>query len=143
MSKTRLPYGELSPVAYENLLSAYRSLDQSSLGRRLVELIYLRVSQINGCAFCLQKHAATLRELGEETHKLDSLAGWQVSELYSARERAALAWAEGVTRISETQAPDDTFDALKPLFSDTEIADLTFAVALMNALNRVAISMRL
>lgn len=143
MSSLRLPYAELSPEAYKSLRDMKRSLEQSSLGSRLVELIYLRISQINGCAFCLQQHADSLRKQGEAQSKLDSLAGWSVSGDYSPRERAALAWAESVTRIAATQAPDDVFEPLKEHFSDAEIADLTFAVALMNAMNRMAISMRL
>lgn len=143
MSNLRLPYAELSPEAYKNLIGVMRSLEDSRLGTRLIDLIYLRISQINGCSFCLQKHADSLRKHGEEQHKLDSLAAWQVSSLYSPRERAALAWADSVTRIAETQAPDEVFEALRNHFSDAEIADLTFAVALMNAMNRMAISMRL
>ena len=117
-------------------------LEQSSLGRALVELTYLRISQINGCAFCLKKHAKNLRALGESEIRLDSLAGWHASDAFSAKERAALAWAEALTHVAQTHAPDDVFAALRAFFSDQEISDLTFAIANMNALNRLAIGMR-
>lgn len=116
---------------------------QSSLGLELVELIYLRISQINGCAFCLGKHAETLREQGVSQAKLDRLAGWRISELFDARERAALEWAETLTAVADKGAPDAAYEPLKAQFSDAEIADLTFAVALMNAFNRLAVGMKL
>lgn len=139
--KLRLPYAQLSPKAYQCLLDMNKILEESSLGL-LVELIYLRVSQINGCAFCLEMHSKALRAKGVPESKLDSLAGWFVSAQFDERERAALAWADSVTKIADTQAPDDVFEALKLHFSDTEISDLTFAIVLINAFNRLAISMR-
>jgi AhpD family alkylhydroperoxidase len=140
--KLRLPYSQLSPKAYECLLEMNKILVTSSLGQVLVELIYLRVSQINGCAFCLEMHSKALREKGVSETKLDSLGGWFVSKRFDDRERTALAWADSVTNIASTQAPDDIFNALKLHFNETEISDLTFAIALMNAFNRLAISMR-
>ncbi|MDD5271604.1 MAG: carboxymuconolactone decarboxylase family protein [Methylovulum sp.] len=139
----RLPYHELSPIALAGLRAVGTTLEDGPLGYPLLELVYLRVSQINGCAFCLKKHAKALREAGEAQEKLDSLAGWYISELFSERERAALAWAEALTHIATTHAPDELFFALQALFTDREISDLTFAIANMNALNRLAISMRL
>jgi len=140
--KIRLPYFDLSPEALAGLRAVGNYLQGSSLGRPLIELIYLRVSQINGCAFCLKKHAKILRDLGESQDRLDALAGWHASDAYSAKERAALAWAEALTHISITHAPDDVFAALTEHFSEKEISDLTFAISNMNALNRLAISMR-
>ncbi|TDV05534.1 carboxymuconolactone decarboxylase family protein [Paraburkholderia caballeronis] len=142
MSTLRLEYSSLSPEAYQGLIATKKALSRSTLGKPLIELVNLRISQINGCAFCLEMHTRLLRDGGYPLDKLDSLAGWHASPLYDARERAALGWAESVTDISRTHAPDDVFDALKAYFSDAEIADLTFVVALMNALNRLAISMR-
>lgn len=143
MSQLRLPFSTLSPAAYQGLIATGQALAQSALGLEMVELIYLRISQINGCAFCLGKHAETLRGQGVSQAKLDSLAGWRISELFDARERAALEWAETLTAVAEKGAPDVAYEPLKAQFSDAEIADLTFAVALMNAFNRLAVGMKL
>ncbi|MBT3155712.1 carboxymuconolactone decarboxylase family protein, partial [Streptomyces sp. CHD11] len=104
MSQLRLPFSTLSPAAYQGLIATGQALAQSSLGLELVELIYLRISQINGCAFCLGKHAETLREQGVSQAKLDRLAGWRISELFDARERAALEWAETLTAVADKGA---------------------------------------
>lgn len=143
MSSLRLPYQTLSPEAYRGLVQTKKALDQSSLGKQLVELVYLRVSQINGCAFCLEMHAAALRASGISDAKLDSLAGWRVSAHFNARERLALAWTESLVNVADSHAPDEDFAALKAHFSDAEVSDLTFAIALMSAFNRLAIGMRL
>lgn len=143
MSQLRLPFSTLSPAAYQGLIATGQALAQSSLGLELVELVYLRISQINGCAFCLGKHAQTLRKQGVAQAKLDRLAGWRISDLFDARERAALEWAETLTAIAEKGAPDALYEPLKMHFSDAEISDLTFVVALMNAFNRLAVGMQL
>lgn len=142
MSTLRLPYSTLSPAAYQGLLATKAALDHSSLGKPLIELVYLRVSQINGCAFCLEMHAKALRAGGMAQAKLDSLAGWRVSAQFNARERAALAWTESLVDVARTHAPDTDFESLQPHFSDAEISDLSFAIALMSAFNRLAIGMR-
>ncbi|AKQ60413.1 carboxymuconolactone decarboxylase family protein [Bordetella hinzii] len=142
MTPLRLPYGTLSPEAYQGLLATKKALEKSSLGKAFIELIYLRISQINGCAFCLEMHAAALRAGGVPQAKLDSLAGWHVSSHFDERERAALAWAESLADVSHTHAPDADFEPLKAHFSDAEIADLSFAIALMSGMNRLAIGMR-
>lgn len=143
MSALRLPYSELSPRAYQGLLSVKNALQDSPLGKPLIELVYLRISQINGCAFCLEMHSRALRAGGEQQARLDALAGWRVSGLYSERERAVLEWAESLTRLEGSGAPDSAYEPLKAHFSDTEISDLSFACALMNAFNRLAVGMRL
>lgn len=142
MSMLRLPYNTLSAQAYQGLIATKQALERSSLGKPLVELVYLRVSQINGCAFCLEMHAKALRGDGMADAKIDSLAGWRVSALFSERERAALAWTESLVDVAHTHAPDADFVPLKACFSDVEISDLSFAVALMSAFNRLAIGMR-
>ncbi|MEG3000884.1 MAG: carboxymuconolactone decarboxylase family protein [Comamonas sp.] len=142
MSTLRLPYSTLSPAAYQGLLATKAALDHSSLGKPLIELVYLRVSQINGCAFCLEMHAKALRAGGMAQTKLDSLAGWHVSAQFDARERAALAWTESLVDVAHTHAPDADFAPLQPHFSAAEISDLSFAIALMSAFNRLAIGMR-
>ena len=138
----RLPYHTLSPEAYRGLGATKAALEKSPLGKPLIELVWLRMSQINGCAFCLEMHAKALRAGGMPQIKLDSLAGWRVSEQFDARERAALAWTESLTHIDQTHAPDEDFEPLKTHFSDVEISDLSFAIALMSAFNRLAIGMR-
>ncbi|ASR44489.1 alkylhydroperoxidase [Xanthomonas citri pv. mangiferaeindicae] len=142
MSSLRLPYQTLSPEAYRGFGLAKQALDKSPLGKPLVELVYLRVSQINGCAFCLEMHAAALRAGGMPQAKLDALAGWRVSAHFSERERLALAWTEALVDVANSHAPDEVFLPLKAVFSDAEISDLSFAVALMSAFNRLAIGMR-
>ena len=142
MHKLRLPYSTLSPAAYQGLLATKAALDHSTLGKPLIELVYLRISQINGCAFCLEMHAKALRAGGMSQVKLDSLAGWRVSAQFDARERAALEWTESLVHVADTHAPDSDFAPLQQHFSDAEISDLSFAIALMSAFNRLAIGMR-
>ncbi|WP_306397891.1 carboxymuconolactone decarboxylase family protein [Telluria beijingensis] len=138
----RLPYYSLSPAAYQGFGATKKALESSPLGKELVELVWLRVSQINGCAFCLEMHAKALRADGVSQAKLDSLAGWRVSERFSAREHAALAWTDALVHVDRTGAPDADYEPLKEYFTEVEISDLTFAVALMSAFNRLAIGMR-
>ena len=138
----RLPYASLSPEAYKGFGVTKMALEKSSLGKPLIELAWLRISQINGCAFCLEMHSKALRTSGVPDSTLDSLAGWRVSERFTERERAALAWTEALTHVDRTHAPDEDFEPLKAHFSETEISDLTFAIALMNAFNRLAVGMR-
>ncbi|MES1925555.1 carboxymuconolactone decarboxylase family protein [Salinisphaera sp. T31B1] len=142
MSALRLPYWSLSPDAYKGLGATKKALEKSSLGRELIELVWLRMSQINGCPYCLTMHTKALRTGGMPDAKLDSLAGWRVGEHFDARERAALAWTESLTHVDHTHAPDDDFEPLRAQFSDVEISDLCFAIALMSAFNRLAIGMR-
>ncbi|POA97587.1 alkylhydroperoxidase [Chromobacterium sinusclupearum] len=138
----RLDYTKLSPQAYQGLLSCKNALAESSLGLPLIELVYLRVAQLNGCAFCLKLHSHALRRRGESQEKLDALAGWDVADILSPREAAAIAWTEAVTRIGESRAPDDLYQALGGHFSAAEISDLTLAIALMNAFTRIAVAVR-
>jgi AhpD family alkylhydroperoxidase len=142
MSSLRLPYYSLSPAAYRALAGVETALDASPLGKQLVHLLFLRVSQLNGCAFCVDKHARDLLAGGEDFQRLNSLATWRETGFYSARERAALAWAEAVTRLDGGEVPDHAFLPLREHFTDQEIADLGFATAVMNAWNRMAIGFR-
>jgi AhpD family alkylhydroperoxidase len=142
MSTLRLPYAELSAPALQHLRAIKKLLEDSPLGRHLVELVYLRVSQLNGCAFCLDLHSRALRSGGESAARLDTLAGWRLSSHFSEREKAALAWAEALTWIADSHADDAVFQPLNGHFSAQEICDLTMAIASMNALNRLAIAMR-
>ncbi len=142
MSNLRLSYWTLSPEAYQGFVATKRAVEKSSLGMPLIGLVWLRMSQINGCSFCLEMHAKALRVEGVPDTKLDSLAGWRVAEHFTERERAALAWTEALTHVDRTHAPEEDFGPLKTHFSDVEISDLSFAIALMSAFNRLAIGMR-
>jgi AhpD family alkylhydroperoxidase len=142
MTALRLPYFTLSSAVMDPMVAALGALENGPLDNVIIELAFLRVSQINGCAYCLDMHAKALRKMEVAQTKLDQLAGWQVSHAYSERERAALAWAESMTLIAATGAPDSVYEPLKAHFSDVEISELTFAIGLMNAFNRLAVSMR-
>lgn len=142
MAQQRLSYQTLSSDVYRGLIAAKQALDHGGLEPALLELVYLRVSQMNGCAFCLAMHAASLRAAGVDEAKLDCLAGWRVSDRFDGREKAALDWAESMADIQRDQASDEVFARLQPHFTEAEISDLSCAVALMSALNRLAISMR-
>lgn len=143
MTTLRQPYYELSPETYAAFVQAKNALENSKLDQDIIELVYLRVSQINGCAFCAEMHSKALRAHGVAQAKLDALAGWRVSHRFSDRERAALAWAEDVTAIARSHAEDSVYQPLLAHFTPEEISDLTFAISLMNAFNRLAISMRM
>ena len=121
-------------------LDAY--VQSSGLEPSLLELIKMRPSQINGCAYCLHMHARDARAKGESEERLYLLDAWRESSLYTDRERAALAWTEAVTLVSQTHAPDDVYAELRGQFSEEELVKLTVAVAAINAWNRIAISFR-
>ncbi|WP_430432575.1 carboxymuconolactone decarboxylase family protein [Methyloversatilis sp.] len=142
MHGLRLPYFRLAPEAYKTLYALSDQIGRGALDKKLVELVYLRVSQMNGCAFCLDMHATALRGLGEDAQRMDVVAGWRECRFFSDAERAALDWAETLTRIGDGAPEDAQFDALKQHFSDAQIAELTFAVATINAWNRIAVSMQ-
>jgi AhpD family alkylhydroperoxidase len=116
---------------------------QSGMPAELVELMYLRVSQINNCAYCLDMHTRDLLKRGQHIEKLALVQAWgEAGNLFSKRERAALAWAETVTRVAETGVPDEAYHAVRAEFEEKELVDLTIAISLMNAYNRMAISFR-
>lgn len=142
MSKLRLPYSILSADAYNELIACKNGLVKNGLEIELIELVNLRVSQMNGCAFCLDLHASSLRASGVSNKKIDTLAGWQVSHHFNEKERSALAWTESLVNIAQTVAPDPLFENLQLHFSDAQISDLTIAISLMSAFNRLAIAMR-
>lgn len=108
----------------------------------LVPLVELRASQINGCAFCLDMHATQAREAGVSQQKLDCLAAWREVETFTPRERAALAWTEAVTLVADSHVPDEVYAEARAAFDEKELVALTFAIAVINAWNRMAVSMR-
>jgi AhpD family alkylhydroperoxidase len=139
----RINYAKVSPEGFAAFGAVYATVQKSGLPKTLVDLVYLRVSQINGCAFCIDMHSRDLRKAGLPIEKLALVSVWRDGGgLFTPRERAALAWAETVTRAAETGVPDVAYDAAVAEFSDKELADLTYAVALMNAFNRFGISFR-
>jgi AhpD family alkylhydroperoxidase len=139
----RLDYNQLAPNGVKALGGVYGYVMQSGLSAELVELVYLRVSQINNCAYCLDMHTHDLIKKGVKVEKLALVQAWaEAGHLFNERERAALAWAETVTRVSETGVPDEAFQAVRAVFEERELVDLTIAISLMNAYNRVAISFR-
>ena len=121
-------------------ISAY--LAKSSLEKNLLQLIEYRVSQINGCAYCLDMHSKDLRHGGETEQRIYMISGWRETDLYTARERAALAWAESVTLLDEGHVPDEVYEIVRKEFSEEELIDLTLAVASINSWNRVNIAFR-
>ena len=139
----RFDIGKLIPDGYKAMFGVHTYVQGAGLDLGLLELVRLRVSQINGCAFCLEMHSKALRKSGVAQNKLDALAGWRVSAHFSDAERAALGWAESVTYIAESHAEDDVYMPLLDHFSARQISDLTFAISLMNAFNRLAVAMRL
>jgi AhpD family alkylhydroperoxidase len=117
-------------------------LDQSELERPLLNLIYYRVSQINGCAYCLDMHSKDLRAAGESEQRLYVLDAWRETPFYSDRERAALGWAEAVTTLNGGQVPDEVYDAASKEFSEKELIDLTIATITINSYNRINIAFK-
>jgi AhpD family alkylhydroperoxidase len=140
----RLDYKKASPKVAAALVSVTAALTQAGFDRKLMDLVYLRVSQLNGCGYCVDLHARDLRAAGETNERLDGVAGWHESPYFSAKEKAALAWAEALTFLPQTHAPDDVYAEVRAQFpEDDELANLTMAIASMNALNRIGVGFRL
>lgn len=143
MNQARLPWTELSPAAYKAMVAVGAATAKSSLGPILIELVKTRVSQINGCGFCVDMHVRDLRKHGETWQRINSLVTWREADLYSPRERAALDWAESLTRLVEHHGSRDTeFAALQAQFSDQEIVELCWTIAQISAWNRVCVGLR-
>ena len=140
----RLDHQALAPDGMRALGGVYQYIvNKTGLPNGLVDLVYLRVSQINGCAFCLSMHAHDLMKAGVPAQKLLLLSAWrEAGDAFTVKERAALAWAESVTLVSQTSVPDDEFESAAKEFSPKELVDLTLAVGVINTYNRMAISFR-
>ncbi|MBB5018290.1 AhpD family alkylhydroperoxidase [Chitinivorax tropicus] len=141
--QARIDFVQHAPNAYQGLAQAKKALAESTLGKALVDLVYLRVSQINGCAYCVDRHARDLLAAGEPLHRVNSLVTWREVAFYSDRERAALAWAEYLTRLPISHSGQDPFESLHVYFNEAEQAELLMAVALMNALNRLGVGAKM
>ncbi len=138
----RITITSVSPGALKAMLGLGSYLHQCGLDVKLLDLINLRVSQINGCAYCLDMHWKDLRAAGETEQRLYGLDAWRESPYYTERERAALAWAEAVTRIRDGQVPDEVFEEAHRHFNDEELANLTLGVVAINGWNRLNIAYR-
>ena len=138
----RLDAMKISPAAYKAMAGLQNYVDQSGLDHTLLELVKIRASQINGCAFCLVMHTNDARKAGESDERMHLLNAWDEAPVFSAKERAALAWTEAVTRVTEGHVPDAVYEQARKHFSEKELVDLTMAVVTINAWNRLAISMR-
>jgi len=134
---------EMGPGADEAVMALQRFVDRSSLPRPLLELVRMRASQLNGCAYCLDMHSKDALAVGVPAEKLYVLEAWREAPFYDGRERAALEWAEAVTLVADGHVADDVFDAVRPHFSQRELVELTMAIITINAWNRVAISTRM
>jgi len=140
---SRIDYAKVSPEGYKAFGGVYLAVLKGRLPKDLVDLVYLRVSQINGCAFCIDMHTRDLLKSGLAVDKLALLQVWHdAGPLFTDRERVALAWAESVTRVASTGIPDPAYEAAAAEFSDVELADLTYAIGLMNAFNRFGVAFR-
>jgi AhpD family alkylhydroperoxidase len=138
----RLDFYKASPDAIKAMLALSASVAKLGLEPALLELVKLRASQINGCAFCIDMHATDARKGGETERRLYAVSAWRETPFFTPRERAALAWTEAVTQISTVGAPDATYEALSAQFTDKERMDLTLAIAAINGWNRLAIAFR-
>jgi AhpD family alkylhydroperoxidase len=139
----RIDYAKASPAGFKAFGGVYVYLQNCGLPKELIYLVYLRVSQLNGCAYCIDMHSRDLLKLGVAVDKLVLVPVWrEAGDVFNARERSALAWAETVTRVAETHVPDADYEAVAAEFNDKELADLTYAIGLMNVFNRFGISFR-
>jgi AhpD family alkylhydroperoxidase len=140
--KPRLSYAKAAPGAYAAMDALEQYLEQCGLDKRLLLLVQLRASQINGCAYCLDMHWKDLIAIGEEEQRLYSLDAWRECPYYTDRERAALEWTEAVTLVAAGHVPDEAYEGARRQFSEKELCDLTLAVATINAWNRLSIAAR-
>jgi AhpD family alkylhydroperoxidase len=138
----RIDYAQVAPGAFKAMAGLEAYVRGSGLDQKLVKLVKVRASQINGCAYCIDMHWKDARAAGETEQRLYGLSAWEESPYYTDRERAALRWAEAVTLVADGHVPDAAFDAVRPHFNDKELADLTLAITTINAWNRLSIAFR-
>ena len=138
----RIEYRKYAPEALKALFTLEKYLAECGLEKKLMELMKMRASQINGCAFCIDMHSKDARAAGETEQRLYELNAWSETPFYTDRERAALEWTESLTLVSQTHVADSAYEEVKKHFSEKEIVDLTIAVSMINLWNRIAIAMR-
>ena len=139
---SRIDYDEVAPGALHAMLGLEEYVHGTGLEPTLLELVKIRASQINGCAYCLDMHSKDARAAGETEQRLYLLSAWREAPVYSGRERAALAWTEAVTLVTDGHVPDQVFEEVRRQFTDRELASLTLAVVAINGWNRLAIAFR-
>jgi AhpD family alkylhydroperoxidase len=140
--QTRLDFHSASPAATQAMVAFDTAVKALALEPRLVELVKLRASQLNGCAYCVDLHSRDAKRQGDTDRRLHALAVWRESPFFTERERAALAWTEALTRLSETHAPDADYAWLSQHFDERERVDLTLAINAINSWNRLAVGFR-
>ncbi|MBO0724883.1 MAG: carboxymuconolactone decarboxylase family protein [Blastocatellia bacterium] len=140
--ESHLKYEKAAPGALRAMYSLQKYVNECGLEKSLLELVKTRASQINGCAFCIDMHTKDARANGETEQRLYALNAWRETPFYTDRERAALAWTEAVTLISEEHAPEDVFEQARSQFSDEELVNLTTAIVAINGWNRFSIAFR-
>ena len=140
--KARIDFNRVSPSVIHAMLGLERQVRQSGLDERLLDLVRMRASQINGCAYCLDMHSKDARAAGETEQRLHGLAAWREAPYYSKRERAALEWTEALTLVSEARVPDAVFEQVRAHFSEDELVNLTLAIVSINGFNRFNIAAR-
>lgn len=138
----RLNFHQASPGAMQALRNLDAPIQASSLEKPLIELVRLRASQINGCAYCVDAHSRDARRAGDSERRLNAVIVWRETPFFSARERAALEWTEALTRVAETHVPDAAWEAVRAQFSDAEIVDLSVLIGAINAWNRIGVAFR-
>lgn len=138
----RIDYGHVLPDAMKAMRGLERVVHESALEPELLELVKLRASQLNGCAYCLDMHSKDARARGESEQRLHVLAAWREAPFYDERERAAFAWCEALTLLPQTGAPDDVYAELESVFDEHEIVALTLAIVAINGWNRLAVGLR-
>jgi AhpD family alkylhydroperoxidase len=138
----RLDAMKISPAVYKAMAGLQTYVEQSGLEQSLLDLIEIRASQINGCAFCLVMHTNDARKHGESDERMYLLDAWKEAPVFTPRERAALAWVESITKVAENHVPDETYEQVRRHFSEKEIVDLTAAAVAINGWNRIAIAFR-
>ncbi|MEM5313791.1 carboxymuconolactone decarboxylase family protein [Paraburkholderia sp. JHI869] len=140
--QARLDFYKASPEGTKAMIALEERASKSSIEKPLAELVRLRASQINGCAYCVDMHTADARKGGETDRRLATVSVWRETPFFTERERAALEWTESVTLLAQTHVPDEVWDRVKPHFSDQEIADLTLLIIAINGWNRIAVTFR-
>lgn len=138
----RIDLAKVAPGAYRAMLGLEKYLHESGLETSLLDLVRMRASQINGCAFCLDMHSKDARAAGETEQRLYLLNAWREAPFYSERERAALAWTEALTLVADKHVPDEVYDEVRQHFSEEELVNLSLAIIAINGWNRLAISFR-
>ena len=138
----RLNAVKYSPDGYKAMLGLQAVVDKSGLDHKLLELVKIRASQINGCAYCLDMHTKDARAIGETEMRIYVLPAWRETDFYSPKERAALAWCESLTLLSETGAPDEVYKEVESQFTPEEITELTMAIVVINSWNRLSVGFR-